>query len=125
MKNLKSYLLSNMEELKGVVGEVNSWNGSLDYLEVYENDVYVINELFSNPYELLEKCWYGCYNINHSLIRFNGYGNIESLSDYDYELELKDSIDDIIDQLLKIYNKIDISKEIYELIENGGENNGK
>ena len=116
MKNLKAYLLKNMNELKTIVAEINGYNGGLDYLEVYENEDYVINELFSNPYELLERCWYGCYNINHSLIKFNGYGNIESLSDYDYEIELKENIDDIICELLKVFNKIDISKELYECI---------
>ena len=120
MENLKSYLLENTNELRILVSEINSYNGSLDYLEVYENEEYILNELFSNPYELLEKCWYGCYNINHSLIRCNVYGNIESLSDYDYEIELKENIDDIINKLLKVYNKIEISNEIVELIENGG-----
>lgn len=118
MENLKSYLLENVNELRILVDEINGYNGSLDYLGVYENDEFTINRLFSNPYELLEKCWYGYYNINHSLFKINGYGNIESLSDYDYENELRDSIDDIIYELLKIYNKIDISNEIYEIIEN-------
>ena len=120
MENLKAYLLENLNELKSLVCEINGYNGSLDYLQVYENEEYTINELFyNNPYEALERCWYGTYNINHSLIRFNGYGNIESLSDYDYEVELKENIDDIIEELLKIYNKIDISKEIYEHIKEG------
>lgn len=117
MENLKSYLLGNLDELKGVVGEINAYNGSLDYLEVYDNNEYTINELFyNNPYEALERCWYGSYNINHSLIKFNGYGNIETLSDDEYEIELKDNIDDILQELLKVFNKIDVSEQIYNLI---------
>jgi hypothetical protein len=118
MKNLRSYLLENMEELKVVVGDVATYNGSLEYLAVWDNDEFTINELFANPYEALRSSYYGDYNFNDSLIRFNGYGNIESLSNYDYEIELRDSIDDIIDELLKVYNELDISDELYELIEN-------
>ena len=114
---LKSYLLENMEELKMLVAEINGYNGSLDYLEVYDNSEFTINELFyNNPYEALRSTWYGYYNINDGLIRFNGYGNIESLNDDEYEDELKDSIDDIICELLKVYNKIDVSEQIHELI---------
>lgn len=116
---LKTYLLENTDILKMIVDEINSYNGSLDYLEVYENDEFTINELFyNNPYEAIRSTCYGFYDINDSLIRFNGYGNIESLSDYNYENELKENIDDIIEELLKIYNKIEITNEIVELIEN-------
>ena len=117
MKNLKGYLLENIQEVKSLVCEINGYNGSLDYLEVYENDDYIINELFSNnPYELLEKCWYGYYNINDDLIKFNGYGNIESLNECEYEDELKENIDEIICELLKVFNKIDVPEQIYTLI---------
>lgn len=119
MKNLKSYLLENINELKILVGEINSYNGSLDYLEAWENDEYTINELFyNNPYEALRSSCYGYYNINDDLIKFNAYGNIESLNENEYDIELIDNIDDIIQELLKIYNNIDLSNEIFELIEN-------
>ena len=116
MKNLKSYLLKNVDELKTIVAEINAYNGSLDYLEAYANEEYTINELFSNPYEALKSSCYGYYNISNDLVRFNSYGNIESLNENEYEIELIDNIDDIIEELLRIFNKIDISKELYECI---------
>ena len=116
MENLKSYLLNNMEELKMLVAEIIGYNGSLEYLEVYANEEYTINELFSSPYDVLRSCYYGYYNFNDSLLRFDGYGNIETLNEHEYELDIEDSIDDIICELLKVYNKIDVSEQIHELI---------
>lgn len=118
MRELRRYLLENLEELKGVVAEINGYNGSLDYLEVWENEDYIINELFSNPYEAIRSSYFGCYNFNDSLIRFNGYGNIESLSESEYMDELTENIEDIIDELMKIYNNLNITEELKELIEN-------
>lgn len=118
MKNLKSYLLENINELKSLVSEINGYNGSLDYLEVWENEEYVINELFTSPYEALKSVYYGYYNINDDLIKFNGYDNIESLNECEYEDELKENIDDIVEELLACYIKIFISDELYVLIEN-------
>jgi hypothetical protein len=118
MKNLRSYLLENMEELRFLVDVINSYNGSLNYLEVYENDKDFFEVYFTNTFDAVRSVYYGDYNFHDDLIRFNGLGNIESLSNYDYEIELRDSIDDIIDELLKVYNELDISDELYELIEN-------
>ena len=118
MTNLKSYLLENINELKSLVSEINSYNGSLDYLEVWENEEYVINELFTSPYEVLKSVYYGYYNINDDLIKFNDYGNIESLNECEYEDELKENINDIVEELLACYIKIFISDELYALIEN-------
>jgi hypothetical protein len=118
MKNLRSYLLGNIEELRFLVSEINSYNGSLEYLEVWNNDGFTINELFTDPYEALKSSYFGNYNFYDDLIRFNSYGNIESLSYYDYEIELRDNIEEIIEALLEIYNHLDINEELWDLIEN-------
>ena len=117
MENLRNYLLENVDVLKGVVAEINAYNGSLDYLEVWENDEFTINELFlNNPYEALRCSYFGYYSIYDSLLRFNAYGNVETLSEAEYKVELQENIDDIIEELLKVYNKIDVSEQIRELI---------
>lgn len=127
MENLKSYLLTELDELKGVVAEINAYNGSLDYLEVYENQGYVIDELFSSPYEALKSVYYGYYNIYNDLFKINAYGNIESLSEAEYKVEMQENVDDIIEELLKVYNNLNITDELKELVENvlKGDNYGK
>ena len=117
MEKIKSYLLNDLEELCDVVREINCYNGSLDYLEVYENDEYFFNDFFTNPYDVLQKTYYGEYDFNDYYVRFDGYGNLESLTIYDYEEELRCCIDEIVENLLNIYYNICISDELEELIE--------
>lgn len=117
MKELQNYLTENLEELKGVVAEINAYNGELDYLEIYDNDEYTINEVFPNPYEAIRSSYYGYYSIYDSLFKFNAYGNIESLSEAEYKVELQENLDDILEELLKVYNNLNITDELKQLVE--------
>jgi hypothetical protein len=51
--------------------------------EIFDNDPYIINELFSDTFKALKCMFYGKYNPNHDFFKFDGYGNLESISDYD------------------------------------------
>ena len=117
MEKIKNYLLEDIDELCDVVREINCYNGSLDYLEVYENDEYFFNDFFTNPYDVLQKTYYGNYDFNDYYVRFDDYGNLESLSQWEYEEELRDCIDEIVENLLDIYYNICISDRLEELIE--------
>ena len=44
--------------------------------EIFENDPYIINDLFSEPFEALRSMYYGQYDPNHEFFKFNGYGNL-------------------------------------------------
>ena len=57
---------------------------------IYENDEITLNEMFSSVSEFARSSFYGDYDFNHSFFKFNGYGNIESFSDFD----LRDFIDE-------------------------------
>ena len=63
-KKLKEYLLNDVEELRNVVSEINSWNGNLDYLEFKENDEYFFESFYSgiNGLEIARAIYYGDYN---------------------------------------------------------------
>ena len=117
MEELKEYLLNNEDKLLDVVQELNSWNGSLEHLQFYENDEYTINELFPNSYEMARSITYGDYNFNDDYFKFDGYGNIETYDQYEMVQEHKDYIDDIVDSLKENYENIDIDDELKDLIE--------
>ncbi len=120
MKNekIKDYLLNNIEVLKDVVRELNSWDGSLDYLDFYENDEYFFNDMFKSADEAVRAVCYGDYNYNDDYVRFNAYGNLESFNDYDYEEELKSYIDEIIERLEEEKDNITIyDDELKEMLE--------
>ena len=122
MKNyeeIKDYLLNHVDEIGDIIIEINSIDGSLDYLEYYENDEQFFNTFFyNNPTEAVRSTYYGDYNYCDDYVRFNGYGNLVSFNDYDLEKEYKEYIDDILKALLKHYQEISIcDDELIKLIE--------
>jgi hypothetical protein len=118
MENVKQYLLENTSELRSVVSELISWNGSLEHLDVMENDEEFFDIHFDGrPMEAVRAAHYGNYDYNDDYVRFNGYGNLESLSEYDLEKEMEDSIDDIVDLLIENQHNLSLSDELEELLE--------
>jgi len=49
---------------------------------IYSFDEDTINELFSNPWDALRATHFGDVNFTDDYFHFNGYGNIETLSDW-------------------------------------------
>ncbi len=113
---IKEYLLNNEDVLLDVVSELNSWNGCLDNLDFWENDEEFFNTFFDNPMEAIRATYYGNYNYNDDYVKFNGYGNIDSFSEYERNEEIKDNIDDIVDNLIECYYNIYINEELENLI---------
>jgi hypothetical protein len=58
--------------------DINSYSDDM----IFENDPYIINELFSDTFKALKCMFYGKYNPNHDFFKFDGYGNLESIADY-------------------------------------------
>ena len=119
-KKLREYLLNDVEELRDVVNELNGWNGCLDYLEFFENDEYFFESFYSgmNGLEIARAIYYGDYNYNDDYVRINSYGNLESYTEDEMVEKMKDSIDEIVKNLIEehdgyLYLSDDI-KEIFE-----------
>lgn len=92
-----------VEQLELMVREMNAWDGSFDNLAVYENDDEFFQIFFeSKVMEAVRAVSYGDYNYMDEYVRFNGYGNIESLTEYQWHQELKDEADDIVEQYLEM-----------------------
>lgn len=98
---IREYLLNNEEILLEVVSELNSWNSCLENLDFWENDEEFFNTFFDNPMDAIRATYYGNYNYNDDYVKFNGYGNIDSYSEYERIEEIKDSIDDIVENLIE------------------------
>ena len=117
-ENIKNYLLRNEEELRSIVQEINSYNGSLDYLNFYENDEDFFNIFFAdNPMEAVRASFYGNYKYCDRYVRFNGYGNLESFDEYEAMKEIKAYIDDIVTCLLECWEELYIDDQLVELLE--------
>ena len=122
MKNyedIKNYLLNHIDVIGEIVNEINCLDGSLEFLEYWENDEEFFNTYFyNNPMEAVRSSFYGDYKFCDKYVKFNGYGNLESFNDYDLEKEYKEYLEEITKSLLEHYQEISIcDKELIKLIE--------
>ncbi|MEX5491527.1 hypothetical protein ABFV43_22310, partial [Pseudomonas fulva] len=77
---------------------VNSWNNGLEHLDYQYNDEEFFNVFFEGkPMEAVRAAIYGDYRYTDDYVKFDGYGNLVSVSEYDMEEELKENIEEIMD----------------------------
>ena len=102
---VKEYLLAHDDdELVEVVQAINSFNGSLDFFQWFDNDEEFFNTFFyNNPMELVRAIYYGNFNYCDDYVRFNGYGNLETTDRYGLVKECKEYINEIVTELIKVY----------------------
>lgn len=93
-----------IHELLEMVKEVNAYNGELDNLDLFDMDSF--NEIMCgmDPIDIAMRIFFGEFNPNHEYFRFNGYENLESLSEYDLEKELLDWEDEIREAYKELFN---------------------
>lgn len=63
-------------------------DNNYDVDRIYAFDESTINELFSDPWEALRSAHFGDINFTDDYFQFNGYGNIETLADWQIENDL-------------------------------------
>lgn len=101
MNELKKMLLEDIDELMELTQTINSYNGSLDDLELYDMDMF--DELMGayaekeGALKLAYRIVYGNFNPAHDYFGFDGYGNLISCYKYEYQENLRNSIDEIIE----------------------------
>lgn len=105
------------EELSEMLQDCISYDGSFDDLDYQSNDEEFFECYFQDKMEVARAICYGDYNYMDDYVRFNAYGNLESLSEYDLEEELQDNVDEIVDLLEEYKDHLDLySEELKELI---------
>ena len=118
-EKIKEYLQENEEVLMGIVNEINSYDGSLNWLDFYVNDDDFFENMFKTKNDAVRAVCFGNYNYTDDFVKFNGYGNLESYSKYQVIEEMKSYIDDIIDRLFELKNDININDDLKNLLEEG------
>ena len=116
---IKNYLLNHINVISEIVSKVNCLDGSLEFLEYWENDEEFFNNFFyNNPMEAVRTSYFGSYDFSDEHVKFDAYGNLSSANNLEIEQEYKDYIDDIVNSLLDNYYKISLSdNELIKLIE--------
>lgn len=96
---------------------INCFNGSLEYLEVFENDEEFFKIFFKdNILEAVRSVCYGDYNYNDDYVKFNAYGNLESFNEYEFEEFLRENINEIVEAVIECKDDISFSDEINEIL---------
>lgn len=108
--NLKDQLLSMPIDSKiSLVNEINSYNGMLDFLVAWENEKEFFETFFEKkPFETVRAIYYGDYNLSDPYVRFDGYGNVESLTEYEFIDDFKNYIDEVVEALEDCKQHIDL-----------------
>lgn len=112
----------SVDMLKDMVSECNSWNGSLEEYYMYSFDEEFFEMFFSgNIIEAVRATFFGSIdNWNDEYIYFNAYGNLESMSSYQYDNMLERNKEEIIETALELYEENHIefyNDEIAELFD--------
>lgn len=75
----------NVEELMEMVQDINSWDGSMEHLQVYDNDGVTLEMIFGGSVEeALRASSYGSYDYLDAFVRLDVYGNLETFTSFDY-----------------------------------------
>lgn len=87
-------------DLRDIVLAINAYDGYFDYLEwkpMDELDMYLESD---TPTEIIHKVQYGDFNIDNDYFQSNGYGNLVSCDERDWDEQLEEHRDEIAEYLL-------------------------
>lgn len=107
LENLKESIIKQINDLStdDLVNLNNAYCSSCNLCdkEIYNNDEEFFNTFFEGrPMEVARSIYYGNYRFMDEYVKFNGYGNIESLNSYEIAADnLAGSIDEITDYVIE------------------------
>jgi len=120
-ETILEYLKENTDVIRDLVSECNNWDGSLEDYRYYENDEEFFNMFFEGRIdEAVRATYYGDYRYTDEYVRFNGYGNLDSVNEYQLEDELQDGAEEIFDTWFELYQDNNVNtcdNELEEMIE--------
>lgn len=108
------YLEENTSELLQACREANSYNGGFEFCDCYEDIEEVCD--FMNGYELARAIIYGDVTNVVDPVRFNAYGNLETVNEYELEQEALDYIEDLLD-FIEQYPEEITNSDLLEILE--------
>ncbi len=104
-----------------LVREVNSYDGSLEHLEFLEMDEFNSYTEYIDHHEIARKIFYGKgFNPRDTFFKFDGYENLESVSEWKVKKEIMDSKEEIAKRVIELWGEryFDICEEdVIEILE--------
>lgn len=93
------------KDLLNICRDANCYDGSFDFCDAF--DIEDLCSMADDKYELVRSVIYGNVTNVMDMVRYNAYGNLESVTEWDLEKECEESIDEIADWLMDNYNNTD------------------
>lgn len=123
LEQIKNMLIES-GKLSDIARNLNDYNGCLDYLDYRANDEEFFRTFYENDIdEAVRAVCYGNYNYTDEYVTINAYGNLDSCSEYEYQNLLEESVDDIADNLIDLWEdgvddwlKNELPEELVNLI---------
>ena len=112
MKNEKfDVLMEEIDdvELQEMLYDCISYDGSFDWLDYQENDEHFFENYFKTKDDVARAICYGSYTYSDEFVKFNAYGNLESISRWGMQYEINENKEDIITHYLELYEANNVS----------------
>lgn len=104
-ETLKDLLVEELDTntLIDMVRNINSWDGSFEDLDYWDNDDEFFETFYSGRMlELVRALSFGSYNYMDSYVKINTYGNIVSANTWEFEEEVEGQREEIIERYLEL-----------------------
>ena len=109
LQEIKNQLISD-GNLYDIVRSINSINDHLSDLDYWENEEDFFETFFTGKIdEAVRAAYYGDYTYTDQYVIINAYGNLDTLSDFELQNLLEENIDEIVEELLDIWQEEEIS----------------
>lgn len=108
MEDIKNKIINKLkkldfEEFRSIVGDINSYDGSLDWLDYQENDEEFFNVYFDNNVnEAVRATQYGDYNYCDDYVIFNAYGNLDTINEWELKELYQSYLEDIAERIIEL-----------------------
>ena len=106
----RNKLVTQLDELSDddllcIYTSAMQWDGSFDFVDTM--DIYEAVECMKRD-DIVNTIVYGNVTNVMDPVRFDGYGNLESVSEYDLMKECRDELDELAEWLLDNHNHADL-----------------
>lgn len=111
-KRIKKYLLGDLEALKNVVIDINTFNNALEHIDFYNNDEIFFQYFFKSGVKEAIVCTQNPnYNVEDKYVIFTDYDTLHSYTEEELIELLVSNIDNVIEALMDCSNEIVILDE--------------
>lgn len=97
---VKEWLIDNPDEMEDLAQQLDSWDGRFELPVPFDDPEDFFDTYFKTKWDAVRAVMFGDVHHSDEYIKFNGYGNLKSLSQWEYDEEIADCANDITRALI-------------------------